>query len=74
MSARKEIRKLKSAKVLGKFRGAPERDVEAVAGVVATIARLMLTVPEIVEIDINPLVVHAKGEGVTALDALFVTR
>jgi acyl-CoA synthetase (NDP forming) len=69
----REIRKLKSAKVLGKFRGAPARDVEAVAVVVATIARLMLTVPEIVEIDINPLVVHAKGEGVTALDALFVT-
>jgi acyl-CoA synthetase (NDP forming) len=70
----KEIRLLKSAKILGKFRGAPERDVEAVAKVVATIGQLMLTVPEIVEVDINPLVVHAKGEGVTALDALFVTK
>ncbi len=34
----------------------------------------MRTVPEITEIDINPLVAHAEGEGVTALDALIVTK
>ena len=36
------------------------------------IGRLMRTVPEIVEIDVNPLMVHAKGQGATALDALIV--
>jgi hypothetical protein len=34
----------------------------------------MQTAPEIQEIDINPLMVHPKGEGVTALDALIVTK
>jgi succinyl-CoA synthetase beta subunit len=34
----------------------------------------MRTQPEIMEIDINPLVAHRKGEGVTALDALIVTE
>jgi len=29
-------------------------------------------VPEIVEIDVNPLMVHAKGQGATALDALII--
>ncbi len=33
----------------------------------------MLAHPEIVEIDVNPLVVHPRGEGATALDALIVT-
>jgi acetate---CoA ligase (ADP-forming) len=33
----------------------------------------MLTVPDIVEVDVNPLVAHARGHGVTALDALIVT-
>ena len=66
------MRKLRSAKLLDGFRGVPPADVEAVARVVMTIGRLMRTVPEIVEIDINPLTVHAKGQGATALDALIV--
>ena len=41
---------------------------------VMAIGRLMQTVPEIVEIDVNPLMVHAKGQGATALDALIVTE
>ena len=36
------------------------------------IGRLMQTMPELIEIDVNPLMVHAKGQGVTALDALIV--
>jgi len=34
----------------------------------------MMTRPDITEIDINPLIVHAEGDGVTALDALIVTE
>jgi acyl-CoA synthetase (NDP forming) len=68
-----ELQKLRTAKLLRGFRGAPAVDVDAVADVVMAIGRLMLTVPEIVEVDINPLVAHAKGQGVTALDALIVT-
>ena len=68
------LRKLRSAKLLDGFRGAPPADVEAVARVVLAIGRLMRTVPEIVEIDVNPLVVHAKGQGATALDALIVAE
>ncbi len=66
------LHKLRSAKLLAGFRGAPPADVAAVASVVMAIGRLMRTVPEIVEVDVNPLVVHAKGQGATALDALIV--
>jgi len=41
--------------------------------VVASIGRLMETVPEITEIDVNPLIAHAHGQGVMAVDALIVT-
>ena len=33
----------------------------------------MQSVPELIEVDVNPLMVHAKGQGATALDALIVT-
>jgi len=69
-----EIWKLRSAKLLGAFRGSPARDVAAVARTVSLIGQLMRTVPEISEIDINPLFVHAENEGVTAADALIVTN
>jgi acetate---CoA ligase (ADP-forming) len=65
--------KLRSAKLLAGVRGAPPADVDAVVRVVLAIGRLMRTVPQITEIDVNPLMVHAKGQGVTALDALIVT-
>lgn len=68
------LQKLKAAKLLNGFRGAPPVDVEAVADVVSAIGRLMLTVPEIAEIDINPLVAYGRGKGVIALDALVVVQ
>jgi len=64
--------KLRAAKLLTGVRGAPPADAEAAAQVVLTIGRLMQSEPAITEIDINPLTVHAKGDGATALDALIV--
>jgi succinyl-CoA synthetase beta subunit len=69
-----EIGKLRSAKLLGPFRGSPPADIAALAHTAALIGRLMLTRPDIMEIDINPVFAHAQGEGVTAVDALIVTR
>ena len=68
------LHKLRTAKLLAGFRGAPPVDVEAVAKAVLAIGRLMQTTPGIVEIDVNPLMAHAKGQGATALDALIVAE
>ena len=65
-----ELRKLRCGTLLDGFRGSPALDVTAVAEVVAKIGVLMRALPEIVEIDINPLVVRSKGKGALALDAL----
>lgn len=69
-----ELLRLRSAKLLTGFRGSPAADLEAVARAAASIGTLMLAVPEIIEIDVNPLVAHPRGQGVTALDALIVTE
>jgi acyl-CoA synthetase (NDP forming) len=69
-----ELDKLKTAKLLHGFRNIPPVDREAVAKAAMAIGRLMLTHPEIVEIDVNPLMVYGKGRGAVALDALIVTN
>jgi len=68
-----ELDKLRSAKLLRGFRGAPALAIDAVARTAFLVGQLMRTVPEISEIDINPLFVHPAGEGVTAVDVLIVT-
>jgi len=68
------LHRLRAAKLLTGFRGAPPVDVEAVAKAVLALGRLMQTTPGVVEIDVNPLMVHAKRGGATALDALIVAE
>jgi acyl-CoA synthetase (NDP forming) len=69
-----ELDKLKTAKLLHGFRNRPPADVRAAARAARAIGRLMLTQPEIDEVDVNPLMVHPRSEGATALDALIVTH
>jgi acyl-CoA synthetase (NDP forming) len=69
-----EFRKLRAARLLGPFRGAPARDVKAAAQAVASLGRFVLEHPEVAEVDINPLMLLAEGQGALALDALIVVR
>ena len=69
-----EIAKLKTAKLLNRFRGAPPADIKAVTAVVMAIGRLMRARPDIPSGGTHPLTVHAAGQGATALDALIVTE
>jgi len=69
-----ELLRLKGARLLARFRGAPPRDVAAAADIASKLGAFMLAHPEVAEIDINPVVVYAQGEGAVALDALIVTR
>jgi acyl-CoA synthetase (NDP forming) len=69
-----ELGKLRTAKLLHGFRGAPPVDVDAVARVVSRVGALMLAAPDIAEIDINPLFAHAAGQGATIVDALIVSN
>ncbi len=66
----KELNKLRCGALLRGFRGSPPLDIEAVAKIVAKVGCLLRSLPEITEIDINPVVVHAAGRGAVALDAL----
>jgi len=69
-----ELMKLRTARLLTGFRGAPPVDLAAVIRAAQAVGRLMVTMPSVVEIDINPLVVYPEGQGATALDVLIVAQ
>jgi acetate---CoA ligase (ADP-forming) len=70
------IESLKAASLFQGIRGAGAIDVGAVAEVVLIVAQQMKHHPEIIEIDLNPVVAgqsnHVDGRSVVALDALIV--
>lgn len=69
--AREMIQEVLALEALTGYRGRPEGDLEAVAQVVSAFSQLALLKDELVlEAEINPLIVHAKGEGALAVDAL----
>lgn len=70
----RELNLLKSAAILRGYRGSPALDIEAVANLIATLGRILLSEPGIRELDLNPVIVYPKGEGVVALDALMLTQ
>jgi acetyl coenzyme A synthetase (ADP forming)-like protein len=55
--------------LLDGFRGGPSGDRQALAEAVVQVSRLMLAVPEVVELDLNPLLALEPGRGVVAVDA-----
>jgi acetate---CoA ligase (ADP-forming) len=55
--------------LLDGFRGAPAGDREALVDAILRVSRLVEDVPEVVELDLNPLVALEPGRGVVAVDA-----
>ena len=63
--------RLKCAPLLKGFRGVPPADLNAAADVILAVAGMVEDDPtSIIELDINPLMLMAKGQGVVAADAL----
>jgi acetyltransferase len=69
------VAELKAAPLLNGFRGAAKTDIPALSQLIAQISMLASQfVTEISEIEINPVLVHPQGQGVTIVDALVVKR
>ena len=67
-----ELMELKSAALLSGYRGSPALDVPALAALIVKVGQVLRAEPSIREIDLNPVILHPKGEGVVALDALML--
>ena len=73
--AKRMIRSLRSAKLLSGFRGAAPIDLAPVAKLLAALSRAALTLAaQVAEFELNPVILHADGSGLTVADALLTMK
>ena len=71
--ARAMLDRLRASPLLRGFRGAPPADVTALASLAAQVSRFAAGLGEhMAELELNPVIVHPDGQGVTIVDALLV--
>jgi acetyl coenzyme A synthetase (ADP forming)-like protein len=70
--AEEMIREIRSFALLEGVRGEPPADFEAMVDALLRVSRLVTDFPEIVELDINPLMVFEEGRGAMAIDMRLV--
>lgn len=68
-SARNMMSEIRSYQLLLGARGEPPADLEAAKEVLMRASQMVTDFPEILELDINPLVLMPEGQGAIALDA-----
>lgn len=66
------IREIRSINLLRGVRGQARSDMEAVVETLLKVSQLVTDFPEIVELDINPLIVFEEGRGARAIDMRLV--
>lgn len=70
--ARAMLTEVKAAPLLTGYRGQPPRDLDALAACACAVARIAEEHPEIVEIDLNPIIAYERG--CVIVDAKIVVR
>ena len=68
--AQRLIHRVRSASILGEWRGAPPVDLEAIEHVLLRVSEMVCELPQLREMDINPVIVDESGA--VAVDARIV--
>jgi len=74
LDARELLSSIKMAKLLEGFRGSPPSDRQALEDLLLRLSALVEDVPEIAELDLNPVKVMPQGEGYWVVDARIMVR
>ena len=70
--ARQMLSEIRSHALLDGVRGEPAVDKEAIIDTLLRVGQLVQDFPEIVELDINPLIVYPDGQGAISIDMRLV--
>jgi acetyltransferase len=72
--AHRMVHEIKGYKMFTGFRGRPKSDVEILEKNMVRLSDMVVDNPEIVELDINPLLVHEEGQGATVADCRIILK
>ncbi|HEV8049101.1 MAG TPA: acetate--CoA ligase family protein, partial [Thermoplasmata archaeon] len=72
LSAIHMVAGVRAAAILNGVRGEPPADVKALYEILERVSQLIVEVPELSELDLNPMIVRPAGQGVVAVDARVV--
>lgn len=73
-SARRMVRSIQGYKLLQGYRGSPPADVRSLEEALVKLSDMVTQHPDIMELDINPLLVHEAGSGFTVADCRIVLK
>ncbi|MBP1731454.1 MAG: succinyl-CoA synthetase subunit beta, partial [Deltaproteobacteria bacterium] len=62
------VEETRAAIILRGYRGAPPADLNTFLSCMTSISRLLVDHPEIITLDVNPLIVLSDGQGCAAVD------
>ena len=71
-TAREMLAETAAGRLLEGVRGQPAGDLDAVTEALLRVGQLMADLPQVAEIDLNPLIVGPAGEGAWAVDVRIV--
>lgn len=63
----------KGKRLLDGSAGSPPADIDALVDLAALVSRFAAAADAVTSLDLNPVIVHARGQGVSVVDALIVT-
>ena len=72
--AHRMVGEIKGYKLFTGFRGRPKSDIETIEKDIVRLSTMVVNHPEIMELDINPLLVHEEGKGATVADCRIILK
>jgi acyl-CoA synthetase (NDP forming) len=74
LDAKELVKSIKMAKMFEGFRGASPSDTESLEDLILRLSALVEDIPQIAELDFNPVKVMPRGEGYWIVDARVMLR
>jgi acetyltransferase len=68
------LRRLRAYKLLEGVRGSAPSDLDALADAIISVSEIAAGVPEVAEMDLNPVILYPAGKGLAVVDAVVRCR